>query len=155
MNDRLSSPWGPPRKRWLFTVMGLVFLTQGLGKLLDFSAYLAALEHFRFLPAAALPAAGALWIAGELGSGLALVAAGVAVSPRASVARVGAAAALAVSLGYAVLDIQGYVRGLPITNCTCFGAYAPQRLTWFVLLQEAYVLVLLVWLLRKASRWTR
>ncbi|MEO6575242.1 MAG: FAD-dependent oxidoreductase, partial [Polyangiaceae bacterium] len=146
-------PPGAPRKRWLFTVMGVTFAAQGIGKILDFSAYIAALDAFHFVPALALPVVGAVWIAAEMASGLALIATGLTGSPRPSVARLGAMTALAVSLAYALLDIQGYVRGLPIANCTCFGAYLAQRLSWFVLVQEAYVILLMSLLVRKAVRW--
>ena len=148
----VESPGGR-RKRWLFTVMGVTFAAQGMGKMLAFSGYLAALGAFHFVPALALPVVGAVWIAAEILSGLALLTTGLTRAPLASVARFGAMTALAVSLAYAVLDIQGYVRALPIANCTCFGAYGPQRLSWFVLLEEAYVIFLVSVLVRKAARW--
>jgi hypothetical protein len=152
VSSGIESP-GARRKRWLFTVMGVTFAAQGIGKILAFSAYLAALAAFRFVPTPALSVVGAAWTTAEVASGLALLATGLAASPRPSVARFGAMTALAVSLAYAVLDIQGYMRALPIANCTCFGAYGPQRLSWFVLLQEAYVIFLMAILVRKVARW--
>jgi hypothetical protein len=150
--NKLESP-GARRKRWLFTVMGVTFAAQGIGKMLAFSAYLAALDAFHFVPTPALPVVGAAWITAEIASGLALLTTGLTGAPVRSVARLGAMTALCVSLAYALLDIQGYMRALPIANCTCFGAYGPQRLSWFVLLQEAYVIFLMALLVRKAARW--
>jgi len=39
------------------------------------------------------------------------------------------------------LGVQGYLRGLTIDNCGCFGVYLSQRLSWFVLAQDALLLV--------------
>ncbi len=153
-----EAPPGPPRKRWLFTLMGAVFAAQAIGKLLDVGGYTAALAAFQLVPTSALSAVSVIWICAELTAAIALVAAGVASEtsrPLRGLARFGAGAALAISLAYAVLDVEGYARGLPIRNCTCFGVYLAQRLSWFVLVQEAYVMAILLALLRKATRWRR
>ncbi len=37
--------------------------------------------------------------------------------------------------------LQAYLRGLPLDNCGCFGVYLTQRLSLFVLAQDALLLV--------------
>ncbi|WP_345019849.1 hypothetical protein [Streptomyces shaanxiensis] len=34
-----------------------------------------------------------------------------------------------------------FVRGLAVANCGCFGNYLPQRLGWFVLVQDTLALL--------------
>lgn len=58
----------------------------------------------------------------------------------------------AVSLAWSGLAAQAYARGLTVDNCGCFGAYLTQRLTWFVLAQDALALLYAGLLLRGARR---
>ncbi|MGP4088085.1 MauE/DoxX family redox-associated membrane protein [Streptomyces sp. KR55] len=58
----------------------------------------------------------------------------------------------AVSLVWSALAVQAYARGLTVDNCGCFGIYLPQRLTWFVLVQDALMLLYAAVLLRGAHR---
>jgi pyruvate/2-oxoglutarate dehydrogenase complex dihydrolipoamide dehydrogenase (E3) component len=148
-----APPPGPPGSRWLFTMMGAAFLAQGTGKALDVGGYRAALEGFQFVPERAIAAVSALWLSLELAAGLALVLAGLQRRPTRALGMSGPLLALGVSVAYAVLDLQGYARGLSVDNCTCFGVYLAQRLSWFVLLQEAYVIWMMQSLARKASTW--
>jgi hypothetical protein len=46
--------------------------------------------------------------------------------------------------------LQAQVRGLPVTNCGCFGVYLSQRLSWFVLAQDALLLGYAVLMVRAA-----
>lgn len=47
----------------------------------------------------------------------------------------------AVSVVWTVLAVQSYARSLAVANCGCFGIHLPQRLSWFVLLQDALTLL--------------
>ncbi|GGL35436.1 hypothetical protein GCM10010095_21030 [Streptomyces anthocyanicus] len=58
----------------------------------------------------------------------------------------------AVSVAWSALAVQAYARGLTVTNCGCFGVYLTQRLTWFVLVQDALTLLYAALLLRGARR---
>jgi hypothetical protein len=40
------------------------------------------------------------------------------------------------------LAAQAFARGLSVENCGCFGAYLSQELRWWVLLEDAYQLLL-------------
>ncbi len=52
----------------------------------------------------------------------------------------------------AVLGLQAQLRGLTVTNCGCFGVYLSQRLSWFVVAQDALLLVYAALMLRAARR---
>ena len=47
---------------------------------------------------------------------------------------------------------RAYLRGLAVDNCGCFGLYLSQRLSWFVLLQDALLLVYAALMIRSARR---
>ncbi|APU43431.1 MauE/DoxX family redox-associated membrane protein [Streptomyces sp. TN58] len=55
-----------------------------------------------------------------------------------------------VSVVWTVLAAQAYARGLTVANCGCFGTYLTQRLSWFVLAQDALTLLYAGLLLRAA-----
>lgn len=129
---------------WARLILGVVLVAMGAGKLSNLAGYAAALAAFRVIPDAARPLLAIVWAFAELGAGLLLVAGGRA-------ARSGAVAALAINVGYAVLTTQAYVRHLAVANCTCFGVHLRQRLSWFVLVQDAYMIALSAWVLAGVS----
>ena len=127
--------------KWARLILGVVLLAMGAGKLSAVGGYAAALSAFAVFPDGALHSVAIAWLCAELAAGVLLVA-GV------RAARVGAPIALAINLGYALLTTQAYVRHLRVDNCTCFGVHLAQRLSWFVLLQDAYMIFLSLWVLR-------
>jgi hypothetical protein len=157
MNSSLS--FLPSRKaRWGLTVYGLVFVAQGLGKTVDPNGYLAALDAFHVLKPAALGpvklgALGLSWTVLELLAGVAMLYGGLSRAPAKQLALSGVMLALGLSCAYLSLDLGALARHLTIANCTCFGTYLPQRLSWFVIAQEAVVIGLLTWLFTSTMRW--
>jgi Methylamine utilisation protein MauE len=130
------------RTVWLRLVLGVVYLGMAIGQLVSWSAMPGILGAYRLLPGPALPALVVALIVGELVGGLWFVA-----RPRSrAVAPVWIYAAVAGV--WAVLGLQAYLRGLPVANCGCFGLYLTQRLSLFVLVQDALLLVYAVLLLR-------
>jgi hypothetical protein len=57
-------------------------------------------------------------------------------------ARAAGLAGVLVALLWAALAVQAFARGLTVENCGCFGAYLTQELRWWVLLEDAYMLLL-------------
>ncbi|MGH3311400.1 MAG: MauE/DoxX family redox-associated membrane protein [Streptomyces sp.] len=55
----------------------------------------------------------------------------------------------AVALVWAGLAAQAYARGLDVGNCGCFGRYLTQPLRWFVLVEDALMLLYAAVLLRQ------
>jgi hypothetical protein len=157
LNSSLS--FLPSRKaRWGLTVYGLVFVAQGLGKTLDPNGYLAALDAFHVLKPAALGplklgALGLTWTVLELLGGVAMLYGGLSRAPAKQLVLAGIMLALGLSCAYLSLDVGAFARHLEIANCTCFGTYLPQRLSWFVLAQETAVIGLLTWLFTSTMRW--
>ncbi len=122
-------------------LMGVLFLAQGGGKALDPTGYMAALDAFHVLrPAMLAPVSlGALalvWTVLELLAGVAMLYGGLARTPAHPLVLAGLMVALGLSCAYLSLDAGAYVRHLPIANCTVFGSFLPQRLSWLVLPQE-------------------
>ncbi|MFE1734494.1 MauE/DoxX family redox-associated membrane protein [Streptomyces bacillaris] len=46
-----------------------------------------------------------------------------------------------VAVVWAVLASQAFARGLVVDNCGCFGTYLPQPLRWYVLVEDALMLL--------------
>ena len=74
----------------------------------------------------------------------ALVALGLLLSSRlpSVAAKAAGLAGVLVALLWATLAVQAFARGLAVENCGCFGAYLAQGLRWWVLLEDAYMLLL-------------
>lgn len=138
-------------QRVLACVLGLLLGAQAVGKLLDVRLYIVALERFRALPRGATPAVAIVWIAVELA---ALGGLGVAaIRPARAAFLIGASAAALDALAYAALTIGTRLRGIEVLNCTCFGAFLPQRLSASVLAQDIFMVAWTLWMLRLAASW--
>ncbi|MFD4259185.1 MauE/DoxX family redox-associated membrane protein [Streptomyces sp. NPDC058534] len=127
-------------------VLGVVFTAMAVGQLAsaaDMPAVLGAYGLVHGAPAAWLAAG---LIAGELVCGVWFLA-----RPR-SLAMVPVWMYSAVSLVWSGLAVQAFARGLTVDNCGCFGNHLTQRLSWFVLLQDALTLVYAVVLVRAARK---
>ncbi|WP_018830148.1 MauE/DoxX family redox-associated membrane protein [Salinispora tropica] len=120
---------------WLRAVLGAILTTMGVGQLASWPAMPDILAAYEFAPAAALPWFAAVVILGELTSGLWLL-----TRPR-SCALTPVWIYTAVAVIWAGLAAQAFGRGLTVDNCGCFGRFLTQRLGWFVLLQDALLLI--------------
>lgn len=146
---------GSVSSRWATTVLGLLLVAEGAGKLANPSGYIAALAAFRAFPASALWLVGIVWLTVELASGAGLLVAGLRRAPPPRLSFAAALGALVVSIAYATIAFTAHFRGLSVANCTCFGVYFKQRLSWIVLAQEIYMLTYTGWQAVKLSRWRR
>lgn len=132
-----------PVRRGLMALLGLMLGAQAVGKIYDMHLYAVALDGFHALPKSLTPTLAALWVVVELVA-LGGLCAGAARSNR-RLARIGAAAALLDALAYAALSIGTRLRGIEVLNCTCYGAFLPQRLSTFVLLQDLWMVTWTAW----------
>jgi hypothetical protein len=135
MRIRTAALRRPPAAALLY---GLLLAGMAAGQLASLDEFGAALASYdmlgRLVPAAqfGLPTLEALMGLGLLLSGR--------IPPRA--ARAAALGGLLVALVWTTLAAQAFARGLVVENCGCFGAYLPQSLRWWVLLEDAYLLLL-------------
>ncbi|MGH2689829.1 MAG: MauE/DoxX family redox-associated membrane protein [Actinomycetota bacterium] len=126
--------------------LALLLLSMAVGQTVSVGAFVDALESYRLGGREAGVVAAAAFIASEAAAGVGLL----MPWPRLRVwaARVG----LGVAGVWAALAAQAFVRTLAIPNCGCFGRYLGQRLSWWVLVQDAYFVLLAVLALRSARR---
>lgn len=115
----------------------LLLAAMGAGQLASFGAFQRALEGYALFPTVQEVAAAVLFA--ELAAAGGLLAS--AFAPR-SIGRAAALVGLGVAIFWAMLGVQAFLRGLELENCGCFGAYLAQPLRWWVLLEDAYMLVL-------------
>ena len=135
-------------QRVLAAVLAVLLGAQAIGKLLDMRLYVVALDRFRALPKSATMTVAVVWVVIEL---LALLGLGAtALRPSRTVALAGASAALIDAVAYAALTIGTRARGIEVLNCTCFGAFLPQRLSTSVLIQDMVMVAWTLWTLRTA-----
>jgi hypothetical protein len=125
----------PPLAALLY---GLLLADMAAGQLVSLDAFEDALASYELLsgllPAAVigLPALEVLAALGLLGS---------RVLPRRAAWTAGILG-LVVAVAWSALAGQAFARGLAVENCGCFGAYLAQELRWWVLLEDAYQLLL-------------
>jgi hypothetical protein len=134
--DTQLAPFGrPPVAALLY---GLLLAAMAAGQLASLDEFRAALESYDLL--------GPLVHVAQFGLPVveALVALGLLLSsglpPRA--ARTAGLAGVLVAVVWVTLAAQAFARGLTVENCGCFGAYLTQELRWWVLVEDAYMLLL-------------
>jgi hypothetical protein len=140
--------------KWLprlsLAALGLLLGAQAVGKLADMHLYTVALGRFRAFPPRITPAIAVGWVCVELVALVALGQAAVTAGRPLAVWRIGSAAALFDAVAYAALTIGTWARGIEVFNCTCFGAFLPQRLSVFVLAQDLVMVGWTLWTIMKA-----
>lgn len=125
-------------------VLGTVYTAMGVAQLASFGHMPRILSAYGLVTGSAATASAVALIAGELVCGIWFLA-----RPR-SKALAPVWVYTAVSVVWTVLALQAYARGLTVANCGCFGIYLAQRLSWFVLLQDALTLLYAAVLFRSA-----
>lgn len=131
---------------WLRLILGIILLGMAVGQTLSAPAMSEILGAYDAIPRPLLVPFIVVLIAAEAVAGLWLVA-----RPRStSLAPVWLYAA--VSVVWTALAVQAMARGLHIGNCGCFGLYLSQPLRWWVLLEDALLLVYAAIMLRSSLR---
>ena len=123
--------------------LGLLFLTMAAGQLSALAGFRAILATYDFGDP---PLLAVLLLAGELLAGGWLL-----FAPRQRPI-VPAVILAGTSVLWSLLAAQAFVRGLVVPNCGCFGIYLGQPLRWWVLLQDALLLLYSGLLLNRAPR---
>ncbi|KUL35482.1 MauE/DoxX family redox-associated membrane protein [Streptomyces regalis] len=125
-------------------VLGALFTAMAAGQLVSFDAMPGILDAYHLTSGAGSTALAVLLIAGEAIAGVWFLA-----RPR-TTSRTPAWIFTGVSAVWAALAVQAYARELTVDNCGCFGRYASQPLRWWVLAEDALML-LYAWLLLRGS----
>lgn len=126
-------------------VLGVLCVAMAAGQLAAFRRMPGILAAYGLVSGAGATALAVALIAGELVCGVWFLS-----RPR-SRTRVPVWMFTGVAVVWALLAAQAYARGLTVTNCGCFGRYLPQRLSWFVLVQDALLLLYAGLLLRGSA----
>ena len=127
-------------------ILGGLYAAMAAGQLLSWPRMPGILGAYHTVPAPALPVLAGALIAAELVAGVWLL-----TRPR-SRSLTPMWVYTAVTVVWAVLGLQAQMRGLPVANCGCFGVYLAQRLSWFVLAQDALLLGYAALMVRAARR---
>lgn len=136
----MSTGRGRPIARWL---LGLLLVAMAAGQLSDPGGFVDIVDDYRIggtLPAALVASA---LVLGELIGGLGLLAGREA--RRSSAPTV----AVVVALAWSALAVQAFARGLVLESCGCFGVHLAQPLRWWVLLEDAELVALALWVRRQ------
>lgn len=129
-------------------VLGLLLAAMALGQLASFDATPAILTTYGLTSGAASTALAVVLIGAK-----AVTAVWFLARPR-SRATTPVWLYTGVAVVWAALAAQAFARGLALGNCGCFGAYFAQPLRWYVLVEDALML-LYAWLLWRGLRRTR
>jgi hypothetical protein len=134
MPSRMATFGRPPVAAFLY---GLLLAGMAAGQLASLGEFGEALESYELGPL--VPVARFSLPVIEV-----LVAVGLLLSSRLPplAGRASGLAGVLVALVWATLAVQAFARGLTVENCGCFGAYFTQELRWWVLLEDAYMLLL-------------
>lgn len=126
-------------------VLAVLLLAMAAGQLSDVAGFVDILEAYRFGGRGAAWAFAAVVMAAELAAGVHLL------RPSAEHRSLGASLGVAVAVAWTILAGQAFARGLALDNCGCFGVHLGQPLRWWVLLEDAELIALAVWVRRKSS----
>ncbi|MEV0972158.1 MauE/DoxX family redox-associated membrane protein [Microtetraspora glauca] len=102
------------------TLLVAVFLTSGVGKVINYSSFEESVRQMRLLPAGAVPVAAVLIITAELVTVLSIMA-GLVKSPGILMVGFALAAVLCVVFGLAIATV---IRRGNAVSCNCFGRQA-------------------------------
>ncbi|MEV3933880.1 MULTISPECIES: MauE/DoxX family redox-associated membrane protein [unclassified Streptomyces] len=116
-------------------VLGLLLAAMALGQAASFDAMPAILTAYGLTSGAASAALAVALISTE-----AVTAVWFLARPR-SRATTPVWLYTGVAVVWAVLASQAFARGLVLDNCGCFGTYLPQPLRWYVLVEDALMLL--------------
>lgn len=126
------------------TLLAALLLAMAAGQVLSFEGFVDAIVTYQLGGGRVVAAVAAVALIGAE----ALAAIGLLSRTHACVRRA-SSVGVVVAMAWSALAAQAFARGLAVDNCGCFGAYLPQRLRWWVLLEDAEFVALAWWVRRR------
>jgi hypothetical protein len=130
-------------------LVGLVLIASAVGKILDIPGFIEILSHYQIFSGTAIYTLVAYTLPIiELAIGFSLLLRWHE--------RLGALGAILLQLGFLTILTLTLLRGIPISNCGCFGVFLARPLTWGTIIEDLVLLALslcawLSWKLRASS----
>lgn len=121
-------------------VLVVLLLAMAVGQLSDVAGFVDIVATYEVGGRAVAWVLAVGLIVGELTAG-----AGLVVRGRPARRQHAAVAAVVVALVWSVLAVEAFARGLVLANCGCFGVHLGQPLRWWILLEDAELVVLALW----------
>lgn len=116
-------------------LVGALLIATGVAKVLDIPGFAEVLSHYQLFEGMAIYTLIAYILPViELAIGFSLVLRWHE--------RFGALAAIALHLGFIAILTLTLLRGIPISNCGCFGVFLARPLTWVTILEDIVMLAL-------------
>jgi len=125
-------------------VLGGLLAAMAVGQASDPARFREILAGYRTIPPPLEPAAAAAIVVAEAVAGATLL------TGRGR--RFGGRLAVGVATAWAAIGLGAFTRQVPVDNCGCFGEHLAQPLRWWVLVEDAELLALAVWVARRTSR---
>lgn len=113
------------------------------GQLSDVAGFVDVVATYRVGGTAVAGLVAAVLVGGEAVAGVGLLAADPARRRRA------ATLAVVVAGFWSLLAVEAFARGLALENCGCFGVHLAQPLRWWVLVEDAELVALTLWVRRQ------
>lgn len=120
-------------------LLGLLLVAMAAGQLSDIGGFVDIVAGYQVGGAAVAAVIAAGLIGVELAGGIGLV------GGRGSWRPAAATIAVVVAAAWTVLAAQAFARGLVVASCGCFGVHLGQPLRWWVLIEDAELLALALW----------
>lgn len=120
-------------------LLAVLLVAMAAGQLSDLRGFVDIVASYQIGGGTLAALAVVALIVGEAAGGVGLLAADHARRRRA------AGLALAVAVVWSLLAVQAFARGLAVDNCGCFGVHLGQPLRWWVLVEDAELIALALW----------
>jgi hypothetical protein len=127
-------------------ILAVLLVAMAAGQLSDFGGFVDIVATYRAGGNTLAALAAAALIVGQAVGGVGLLAASHGRRRRA------AGLAVAVAVVWSLLAVQAFARGLAVDNCGCFGVHLGQPLRWWVLVEDAELIALALWVRHQMPR---
>lgn len=140
---RVQRPGFPPVAR---RILAVVMVAMAAGQLSDVRGFVDIVANYRVGGSTFAGVLAAALVVGEVVGGVGLLAGDHARRRRA------ACLVVAVAVVWSLLAAQALARGLAVDNCGCFGVHLGQPLRWWVLVEDAELVAVALWVRGQMTR---